>query len=396
MRIFAVCTPGLKTFLAQEMAWLELGGRRLPGQGERSVPEETAGEAGGVEFQGSLRDVYRANFNLRTASRILLHAGSFYADTFSDLQRRTKRLLWESYLRPGTPVSLRVVCRKSRLFHSGAVAEKVMEAIEARLGQNSPREEFEDEEEKDHPAALILVRLVENRCTVSVDSSGALLHRRGYRLAATKAPLRETLAAAMLLASGWNGSSPLLDPFCGAGTIPIEAALQARGIPPGFKRRFAFMDWPNFDPALWEEVRAKAKSVRPGPGGKIVASDRDAGAIRSAEANAERAGVADMIEFSSRPISAVDPPEGPGWVVTNPPYGVRLATSQDLRKLYTRFGKVLRAKCRGWQITMLSNSAELLRATGLEFEPATQTRNGGLKVKLVRGRINGKDHLQET
>ena len=151
------------------------------------------------------------------------------------------------------------------------------------------------------------------------------------------------------------------------------------------------MDWPNFDPGLWEEVRAKAKPVRCDLGGKIVASDRDAGAIRSAGANAERAGVADSIEFSSRPISAVDPPEGPGWVVTNPPYGVRLATSQDLRKLYTRFGKVLRARCQGWQITMLSNSADLLRATGLEFEPAIQTRNGGLKVKLVRGRINSKN-----
>jgi putative N6-adenine-specific DNA methylase len=199
--------------------------------------------------------------------------------------------------------------------------------------------------------------------------------------------LRETLAAGILLASGWDASSPLLDPFCGAGTIAIEAALLARKIPPGIKRRFAFMDWPNFDAGMWEELLAGAEVAPKIRGPKIIASDRDAGAIQAAQANAERAGMAGGIEFSCRPISAIDPPERPGWVVTNPPYGVRLGTNKDLRKLYAQFGKVLRAKCPGWQVAMLCNSAELLRATGLKFDPGIQTRNGGLKVRLVRGRI---------
>jgi putative N6-adenine-specific DNA methylase len=386
MHVFAVCTPGLETFLAQELGHLELGGRHFPAEGEGFGPEEIMGEAGGVGFQGPLRDVYRANFHLRTASRILLQVGSFYADTFSDLGRRTKRLSWEGFIEPLRRVSLRVACHRSRLFHSGAVAETVLKAIGGRLGQVPPQEEF-NEGEQENPAQLIFVRLVENRCTLSLDSSGALLHRRGYRLETAKAPLRETLAAAMLFASGWNGSSPLLDPFCGAGTIPIEAALLARGAPPGSRRRFAFMDWPNFDIAVWEGVKVEAKPIQPHRGAEILASDRDAGAIGSARANAERAGVAESIQFSSRPISAVDPPKRPGWVVTNPPYGVRLGSKQDLRHLYASFGKVLRAKCPGWRVAMLCNSPDLLRTTGLKFDGEIQTRNGGLRVKLVWGTV---------
>ena len=189
------------------------------------------------------------------------------------------------------------------------------------------------------------------------------------------------------MASGWDTLSPLLDPFCGSGTITIEAALLARKIPPGTRRQFAFMDWPNFDSAMWEKLLAEAQTIQRAPWLKIVASDRDAGAIQAARANAERAGVMDSIEFSCRPISAIDPPLGPGWVVTNPPYGVRLGTHRDLRNLYARFGKALRAQCPGWKITMLCNSAQLLRATGLKFDPGIPTRNGGLKVRVMRGRI---------
>jgi putative N6-adenine-specific DNA methylase len=214
-----------------------------------------------------------------------------------------------------------------------------------------------------------------------------LLYRRGYRLATGKAPLRETLAAGILLASGWDTLSPMLDPFCGSGTIAIEAALLARRIPPGARRQFAFMDWPNFDSEVWEKLLAEARTMQRASWPKIAASDRDAGAIRAAGANAERAGVMDSIEFSCRPISAIDPPLGPGWVVTNPPYGVRLGAPGDLRNLYARFGKTLRAKCPGWKIAMLCNSAQLLRATGLKFDPGIPTRNGGLKVRLMRGKI---------
>jgi len=386
-RLFAVCTPGLEPFLAGELDQLGLPTIYPSSRSEDfSLSKESADEVGGVEFRGPLPDLYRANLHLRTASRILLQLGAFYADTFSDLRRRAKRLPWENHLHPGGAVSLRVTCHKSRLFHSAAVAERIMDAIGDRLGKLPPVQNFEAEGDTQLPR-LIIVRLVENRCTVHIDSSGSLLHRRGYRLATGKAPLRETLAAGILLASGWDTLSPLLDPFCGSGTITIEAALLARKIPPGTRRQFAFMDWPNFDSAMWKKLLAETQTIRRALWPKIVASDRDAGAIQAARANAERAGVMDSIEFSCRPISAIDPPLGPGWVVTNPPYGVRLGTHRDLRNLYVRFGRALRAQCPGWKITMLSNSAQLLRATGLKFDPGIPTRNGGLKVRLMRGRI---------
>ncbi len=385
--LFAVCTPGLEPFVAQELSQLGLKPNPSPsGIESMPAPNELIDEVGGIEFRGTLPDIYRANLHLRTASRVLLQIGIFYADTFSDLGRRAKRLSWENYLPPGRSVSLRVTCHKSRLYHSGGVAERVLEAIADRLGQTPPVRESNGDEEGS-PPQLVIVRLRENRCAISIDSSGALLYRRGYRLATGRAPLRETLAAGILLASGWDVSSPLLDPFCGAGTIAIEAALLARKIPPGLRRHFTFMDWPNFDARMWEKLVAEGQAI---PGIRrleIIASDRDAGAIEAAKANAERAGMAGDVEFCCRPISGIDPPKHPGWVVTNPPYGVRLGTNRDLRKLYAQFGKVLRAKCPGWQVTILCNSAGLLRATGLRFDPGIQTRNGGLKVKLVRGRI---------
>ena len=382
---FAVCAPGLEPFTARELVdlGLRIAGSLPASSGESAVMDEGEGE-GGVEFRGSFADLYRANLHLRTASRVWLQLGSFFADTFSDLGRRAKRFVWEDYLKPGLPVSLRVSCHRSKLFHSGAVAERVGESIGARLGRVPPAGKLK--EDADGPQ-LIMVRLVENRCTISMDSSGALLHRRGYRLATAKAPLRETLAAGMLLASGWDLTSPLLDPFCGAGTIPIEAALMARRIAPGLRRRFAFMDWPTFDEAIWERQRAEAREVRVKSRPLLIASDRDAGAIQAALANAERAGVADGIDFSCRALSAITPPPGSGWVVTNPPYGVRMGAPEDLPKLYTRFGRVLRMKCPGWRVTLLGNSTQLLSATGLNFDLGISTRNGGVKVRLARGRV---------
>ena len=384
---FAVCAPGLEPFTAREMK--ELGFRMTgssPPHGGSPASEEGLEEIGGVGFRGSLADLYRANLHLRTASRVLLHLGSFYADTFSDLGRRAKRLDWESYLRPGSPVALRVTCQKSRLFHSVGVAERVGDSIGGRLGQAPPTKKSDGEEEKDAPQ-LIIVRLVENRCSVSLDSSGALLHRRGYRLATAKAPLRETLAAGVIMASGWDLPFPLMDPFCGSGTIPIEAALMARRIAPGINRRFAFMDWPNFDAEVWKRLKALSQEGQTKSFPPIMGSDRDAGAIRAAGENAERAGVADRVVFSCRALSALEPPPGPGWVVTNPPHGVRLKTHRALGSLYIRLGRVLRAKCPGWNAAVLCAGESLLELTRIRFDQRFPMRSGGRRVTLAKGRV---------
>ncbi|MCB0316689.1 MAG: class I SAM-dependent RNA methyltransferase, partial [Calditrichaeota bacterium] len=177
--------------------------------------------------------------------RILLRLGSFYAGGFPELKRKVRRLPWADMLTPKTHFELRVTCHKSRLYHSGAVAERVADAIHQQCGaQPVPAGSSADDE--GGASQLIVVRLLRDHCTVSIDTSGEGLHRRGYRQATAKAPLRETLAAAMLLAAGWDDRAPLLDPFCGSGTIAIEAALLARHLAPGLQRRFAFMDWPDF------------------------------------------------------------------------------------------------------------------------------------------------------
>jgi len=373
-RFFAVSAPGLEALLAAEMVQLGL------------ISAPAGNETGGVSFSGGLAELYRANLHLRTASRVLLRLGDFHAASFSELVARAARIEWERYLRPGQPVAVSASCHKSRLYHSDAVAGRVAVAIGQRLGKPSPLVRTAAEE-AGQPAQLVLARLLNDHVTLSLDSSGALLHRRGYRLETAKAPLRETLAAALLLQSGWDRTSPLLDPFCGSGTIAIEAALMARHIPPGARRKFAFMDWPGFNRDLWGELLKTASGESSSNPPIIQASDRDAGAIRIAQANAERAGAAEWIEFSQRAVSAVQPPAGPGWVVTNPPYGRRVSAGKDLRDLYAQFGHVLRRSCPGWHAAVLSSDLRLLAQTGLELDTSFKMVNGGVRVYAAIGEV---------
>jgi putative N6-adenine-specific DNA methylase len=404
--LFAVCTPGLEPFTAQELRDLGLLSSPAddnPTQVRRGSQTAADEEAGGVEFSGDLRAVYTANLWLRTASRVILRLGEFYAAAFSELRKKASRLDWERYLAPGQAVALRVTCHKSRLYHSDAVAERVAGAIADRLGRPPEVCKFDDQGGPALPQ-LIIVRLVHDRCTISLDTSGERLHRRGYRLATAKAPLRETLAAGMLLASGWDRASPLIDPFCGSGVVAIEAALMAAGKAPGLRypaqagqeRHFAFMDWPGYDHSLWQALsedalqRFRKESQKPAGPVHILASDRDAGAVAMAQANAARAGVGDRIEFSQRAVSAIDPPDGssvPGWIVTNPPYGVRVSPGKDLRNLYAQFGHVLRARFPGWRVAILCSQLVLLHSTGIKLDASLALVNGGVKVKLGRGLV---------
>ena len=387
-KLFAACAPGLEPFTANELQQLSINSNNPIAEfNSLSKSVKPNQFAGGVEFTGDLEMIYRTNLYLRTASRILVRFGEFFASGFPELKRKVAQLPWENYLRPKQPVALRVTCHKSRLYHSGAVAQRITEAIGKRLGALPTLVKF-DENAAQNPPQLIVVRIARNRCTISIDSSGAVLHRRGYRLATAKAPLRETLAAGMLLAAGWDKKSPLFDPFCGSGTIAIEAALMAKQKAPGINRKFAFMGWPNFDREKWQNLVAMAKAPAVESAPLITASDRDAGAIQSARENAERTGVKESITLYCRTISAIDPPGQTGWIVTNPPYGVRLNADKDLRNLYAKLGSVLRNKCAGWRVAMLCNSDSLLRQTGLKFDTSILLDNGGVKVTLAVGKIN--------
>lgn len=375
----AVCGPGLESLVASELRGL---GLLDPGSVLRPPKPGSASAA----FSGPLTAAYRANLHLRCADRVLVKAGEFYASTFPEFCRKASRIPWEKFLNPGQPIAFKVDSVKSRLYHEAAVAQRLAEAIEGRLRSPCPVGKFK-EEASARPPQLITARVEKNLVSIGVDSSGEPLHRRGYRLASAKAPIRETLASALVLASGWDLASPLIDPFCGSGTIVIEAALMARKAAAGMTRKFAFMDWPGFDARAWDAMLADAGKWAVPAAPKILASDRDAGAVEAARANAERAGVAGAIEFSCRAVSAIEPPAGPGWVVTNPPYGVRLGKSPDLRGLYAALGDILRDKCPGWQVTMLSGSAQLTRATGLRLDCGIATMNGGLAVNLASGQV---------
>ncbi len=377
LSLFAVAAPGLEPIVARELTALGLAP-------DESVP-------GGVAFRGALAELERANLWLRAASRVLVRLGAFHARAFGELERHARRLPWERVVARGRPVRLRVTARKSRLYHTDAIAERLAGAIDARLSAGVTFALADtDEDETEGDAQLIVARVFHDQCEVSADSSGALLHRRGYRLATAKAPLRETLAAAMLLASDWNPGTPLVDPMCGSGTIPIEGALLARRIPPGLYRRFAFMEWPAFDAAEWqgqlERAREAMRDRAPAP---ILGSDRDAGAVIAARGNAERAGVAEDIVFQQAPLSAITPPDGAGWVVTNPPYGARVGDRDRLRNLYAQLGNVLRKKAAEWTLALLSPDPALTRQLDLDLATVFETRNGGIPVRLERGRVGG-------
>ncbi|MBI5293819.1 MAG: class I SAM-dependent RNA methyltransferase [Chloroflexi bacterium] len=396
LSLFAVSPPGLEHLTRAELFAL---GINQP----RAVP-------GGVEFEGFLSHLYRVNLCSRTASRVLVRAGEFYAAAFEELHRKASALPWEKFLRPGAPVTVRATCHKSKLYHSDGVAERVADAMHDRLGPGTgiePQPSKEGRRHKDRkeeintnlasfapPAPLwgsrlenasptgIVVRLDHDLCTLSLDSSGEHLHKRGYRLATAKAPLRETIAAALLLHAAYDPARPLLDPFCGAGTFAIEAALMARNIAPGLHRRFAFIDWVNFDTQEWGEQLKRARAGANDSAPAIFASDRDEGAVAAATANAARAGVAANIQWRVCPLSAIEPPPGPGLLIGNLPYGKRVGDSP--RNLYAQFGKIVRAKFSNWRVGILAGNMSLAQATGLDFESPLILENGGLKVPFVQ------------
>jgi putative N6-adenine-specific DNA methylase len=373
---WAVTTPGLELVAASELRAIGL------------TPRET--EAGGVAFDADAAGLFAANLHLRTASRVLVRIAEFRATAFYELERQARAIRWAELVPAGSPVELRVTCKKSRLYHSDGVAERVFAAIARAVPGVAEASVTADDDEGGEPATsqLFVVRFVRDVCTISVDSSGALLHRRGYRLTTAKAPIRETLAAAMLLALGYDGTGPLLDPMCGSGTIAIEAALIARRMAPGLARPFACERWPGAPIERFADLRRAAEgAARPRAGAPISASDRDAGAVRATEANAARAGVAADLQIRQCPLSAIEPGDPPGLLVVNPPYGGRIGEADTLRDLYAQLGNVARAQCAGWTLAMLSADRTLEAQVKLRFTETLRFKNGGIPVRLVRASV---------
>jgi len=355
--VFVSCLPGLEPLLGSEVAELGQSGEAMPG---------------GVAVSGDRRLIYRANLELGLATHVLVRVGEFRVRGLGELVRKTRQLAWDRVLLPGTAVEVRATSRRSRLYHTGAIVQRVREGIEASLGQPPARE----------PAARLVVRLDEDHCVVSLDTSGDPLHRRGWRLETGKAPLREDLAHALIASSGWDREGRLVDPFCGSGTIAIEAATMARRLAPGRMREFGFEHTVLFDAELLAEVRTEAESRAIDSGPLILASDRDAGSVERARRNAERAGVAGDIRFEHASMTACSGfTETGGWLVTNPPFGQRLGNKQALRNLYQALGTRV-SECK-LDVALLASDRRLALASGLPLATAFLTDHGGTKVRAM-------------
>lgn len=363
--IFLVAAPGLEPVL-----WAEA--RAIGFKTARYVP-------GGVTMTGGWPDVWRANLELRGAGRVLARIGAFKATHLAELDKISRRFPWGEVLRADIPFRVDATCKRSRIYHSGAAAERIETAIRRQLGAaSSPDAEV-----------CIKARFEDDICTIGIDTSGDLLHKRGHKEAVAKAPMRETMASLFLRQCGFDGCEPVLDPMCGSGTFVIEAAEISAGLKPGRSRRFAFEYLATFDPVAWHALRDAAAQVagdRPVSANRFYGSDRDAGAIAMSVANAERAGVSALTTFQNIPIARLIPPEGrPGLVITNPPYGDRIGDRARITDLYRSLGQTLMRGFHGWRAAIVTTDARLAKSTGLPFnEPSAPVSHGGLRVTLYQ------------
>jgi 23S rRNA G2445 N2-methylase RlmL len=384
-RFAAVVPPELALICQKELGAI--------GIGDASISET------GVEFPGKMESCYRANLWSRSASRILCRVHRFRAGVLEELFHKVAHFPWELWIHPLVPLQIDTHVRYSRIEHEGRLQEAVLKAIQrcfSAQGLATPTQAAPAPPESGHEAEAnasgrqrVLVHLVENHCEISLDTTGEHLHRRGYRLHHTGAPLRETLAAAILIRSGWNGEVPLVDGMCGAGTIPIEAALMARGIPPGLNRSFLFERWPSFAAARWGHLCRKAReSMRKRTRAPIVGLDLKGESIDIARGNARRAGLAETILWECRDFFEFAPSRQglrPGVLFLNPPYGRRLETAG--REFFDRLGKHARTHFKGWRLTVLAPQRGLLQQMGLPSIRTWQIVHGGLPLFVGLGRV---------
>lgn len=362
--IFLVALPGLEPTLAEEARALGFGAVQV--------------QPGGVALRGGWPTVWRANLLLRGASKVLVRIGGFRALHLAQLDKRARRFPWADFLRPDVPLRIEASCRASRIYHAGAATQRIETAIRESLGAPVAAD----------AGLRLMARIEDDLCTFSLDTSGEGLHRRGHKLDTGKAPLRETMAALFLRECGYRAGEPLIDPMCGSGTFVIEAAEITVGLTPGRARRFAFEDLAGFDASAWAALRTEHDREPPAAEGpaRFWGYDRDAGAVSNARTNAERAGIAGLVQFACQPVSALERPEGPpGLVMVNPPYGARIGARHMLHAVYGALGQVLRARFSGWRVGLVTSDGGLARSSGLPFlPPGPPVAHGGLKVRLYR------------
>ncbi|NRP29649.1 MULTISPECIES: class I SAM-dependent RNA methyltransferase [unclassified Aliiroseovarius] len=366
--IFLVAPPGLEQALRGEAL---SAGFSAP----KCVP-------GGVQFQGRWQEVWRANLTLRGATRVLVRIDQFPVTHLSQLDKRAHQVDWAAVLPRGIPVRVETTCRRSKIYHDRAASERIEKALVDVIGAQLPDRAEEAE-------ITVKVRIEKDLCTISLDSSGESLHKRGHKTATGKAPMRETLASLFLREMGFDGNQPVLDPMCGSGTFVIEAAEWAAGLLPGRSRSFAFEKLTTFDFETYQKL--KERPSRPLINFKVsppqfFGSDRNAGAVENSRKNADSAGVAALTQFTHAAISDLTRPDcDPGIVIVNPPYGERIGDKKQLFALHGRLGQVLQERFSGWRVGLITSDGGLAKATKLPLlPPGPPVDHGGLRVKLYQ------------
>jgi putative N6-adenine-specific DNA methylase len=342
-----------------------------------------------VAFTGRLTTCYLANLMCRTASRVLMRIHRFKVRDFETLEKRIQSIAWELYLRENAPLRVRVSTHASRLYHSGAVAERIRRAVTDRLTAHPPTNNTA-ESNNATSAERIWARLENDQLTLSLDSSGNHLHKRGVKTRGGPAPLRETLAAAALMLAGYDADTVLCDPMCGSGTFAIEAAMMIRQIPPGWYRSFAFMDWPAFRASHWSYLRQQAASAFTSPPRPLIyASDRSRTAVEGLSALLGESDLGNTIDLRRQNFfDMTSPPLGTrqGLIALNPPYGRRLGRKEATPRLMGEILHKLQRDFRGWQVVLVLPEKRLLRQFPFGVT-AHRTLHGGHPVWLAIGRV---------
>jgi putative N6-adenine-specific DNA methylase len=374
MQFFATCARRLEPLLAQELRQLNAA--------------EVREGRGGVSFEGSKELLYKANLWLRTAVRVLQPILETAVHSTDELYEAALTVFWDRFLTLDHTFAIDCNVRDSAITHSQYAARRVKDAICDQFVARTGRRPSVDPKT---PMVGLNLHIYRDVMVLSLDSSGASLHKRGYRPIQTIAPLNEALAAGILLRTGWHGAAPLADPMCGSGTFPIEASWIALRRPPGLTRkRFGFQGWIDFDVNLWTALRDEA---RRGVGKQLMApitgSDIRQDAIDFAERNAKAAGVGHLLQFTRRDLRDFVPPPGAGAIVCNPPYGERIGEVKELRGLYQMLGEILRQRCAGHSAFILSGNAELQDQLGLAPVNSWPLYNGRIPCLLLEYKLGG-------
>ena len=366
---FATVAPGLEPVAASEL--------------EQLGAADVRADRSGVRFCGDLATLYRANLWGRTLFRVLQPLREFPCANADQLYRQVYDIEWENYFSPAQTLAVRCTGSNERLNHTHYSALQVKNAIvDRQLSIYGERSSVSPKQ----PDVAIDLHIFRQRGTVGLDSSGGSLHRRGYRPAVGLAPLKETLAAALIAMTEWEPGMAFCDPLCGSGTLVLEAGLRAANIAPGlYRAAFGFEHWPNFDAALWQKILQDARDVQTAElKAPIIGSDREPEILAQARDNARSCNLGDRVEFLCRDLSDIEAPAATGVLICNPPYGKRIGNPQDLGELYKRIGDTLKQRFKGWTAYIFTGNKELGKRIGLRCSRRMPISNGSLPCTLMR------------